>query len=207
MRLQFSSLLLITSYPFFVNLNINLDGLNWWLVFFTIYITLIILVANLDNVNLLLIAAIGLFSVVSFVVSDLFVFFLAFESVQLPIVILLIMIGSRNRKYFAANSFQYYTLFTSLIFLVSIIYIYNQTGSTNYLFVKAHEFSYLEQLLLGFSFVLAFSAKLPVVPFHYWLQEAHVESATSSSIILAAILLKLGTNIAAQSILLLTIIY
>lgn len=102
------------------------------------------------------------------------------------------MIGSRNRKYFAANSFLYYTLFTSLVFLVAIVYIYSQSGSTSYMLVKAYDFSLLEQYLLGFSFLLAFSAKLPIVPLHYWLLEAHVESATSSSIILAAILLKLG---------------
>lgn len=194
MKQSYVTLLLLSSVPFFVDQDQsqNLDGQNYWLVFFTIYITLIILIANLDSVNLFLIGFIGLASTLSFLVPDIFIFFITFESVLLPIVILLIMIGSRNRKYFAANSFQYYTLFTSLLFQVGIVYLYNKTGSTSYMFIKTYELSFIEQIFLGISFLLAFSAKLPIVPFHYWLLEAHVESATSSSIILAAILLKLG---------------
>lgn len=101
--------------------------------------------------------------------------------------------GSRERKVLASYYFFLYTLLGSVLMLLSITYIYYQTGTTDYEMVLAFKFSFLEQKFLWLSFFLAFSAKVPMMPVHLWLPEAHVEAPTAGSIILAGVLLKLGT--------------
>jgi len=77
--------------------------------------------------------------------------------------------------------------------LLSILYIYYQIGTTDYEVLLTFAFSELEQKLLWFTFFLAFAGKVPMVPVHLWLPEAHVEAPTAGSVILAGVLLKLGT--------------
>jgi len=101
--------------------------------------------------------------------------------------------GSRERKMRAAFLFFLYTLFGSVSMLISILYIYYQVGTTDYRVLLTFSFSFLEQKFLWFSFFLSFATKVPMVPVHLWLPEAHVEAPTSGSVILAGVLLKLGT--------------
>ena len=77
--------------------------------------------------------------------------------------------------------------------LLSIIYIYYQAGTTDYEALLTFSFSKLEQKFLWFTFFLAFASKVPMLPVHLWLPEAHVEAPTAGSVILAGVLLKLGT--------------
>jgi proton-translocating NADH-quinone oxidoreductase chain M len=101
--------------------------------------------------------------------------------------------GSRERKIRAAYYFFFFTLFGSVLMLLAIIYIYIQIGTTNYEILLTINFTKTEQLVLWLAFFLSFAAKVPMIPFHVWLPEAHVEATTTGSVILAGILLKLGT--------------
>jgi proton-translocating NADH-quinone oxidoreductase chain M len=101
--------------------------------------------------------------------------------------------GSRDRKILAAYYFFLYTLLGSVLMLLSILYIYYQVGTTDYEVLLTFVFSQTEQKFLWFTFFLAFASKVPMIPVHLWLPEAHVEAPTAGSVILAGILLKLGT--------------
>jgi proton-translocating NADH-quinone oxidoreductase chain M len=101
--------------------------------------------------------------------------------------------GSRERKIRAAYFFFLYTLFGSILMLLSIIYIYIQLGTTDYQILITLTFSTTEQYILWFTFFLSFASKVPMIPVHLWLPEAHVEAPTAGSVILAGVLLKLGT--------------
>jgi proton-translocating NADH-quinone oxidoreductase chain M len=101
--------------------------------------------------------------------------------------------GSRERKIRAAYFFFLYTLFGSVLLLLAIIYIFNRFGTTDYETLILVSFSTLEQKILWLAFFLSFAAKVPMLPVHIWLPEAHVEAPTAGSVILAGILLKLGS--------------
>jgi len=101
--------------------------------------------------------------------------------------------GSRERKIRAAYFFFLYTLLGSVLMLLSILYIYYQVGTTDYEVLLTFSFTSLEQKIMWFSFFASFATKVPMVPVHLWLPEAHVEAPTAGSVILAGVLLKLGT--------------
>ena len=101
--------------------------------------------------------------------------------------------GSRQRKIHAAYQFFFYTLFGSILMLLGIILIYSQVGSFDVQILSNVLFSKERQLILWLSFFASFAVKVPMVPVHIWLPEAHVEAPTAGSVILAGVLLKLGT--------------
>lgn len=131
---------------------------------------------------------IGVFSVL-----DLLLFYIFFESILIPMYLIVGVWGSRARKIRAAYFFFLYTLLGSVLMLLSILYIYYQVGITDYEILLTFLFSKSEQKFLWFSFFGSFATKVPMVPVHLWLPEAHVEAPTAGSVILAGILLKLGT--------------
>jgi len=101
--------------------------------------------------------------------------------------------GSRERKIRAAYQFFLYTLIGSVLMLLAILFIYFQTGTTDLQVLLTVDFSEKRQILLWLAFFASFAVKVPMVPVHIWLPEAHVEAPTAGSVILAGILLKLGT--------------
>jgi proton-translocating NADH-quinone oxidoreductase chain M len=101
--------------------------------------------------------------------------------------------GSRERKILASYYFFIYTLVGSLVMLIGVIYIFSQIGSTDYETLVVCPFSKFEQKFLWLAFFLSFASKVPMMPFHLWLPEAHVEAPTPGSVILAGVLLKLGS--------------
>jgi len=101
--------------------------------------------------------------------------------------------GSRQRKIRAAYQFFLYTLLGSVFMLLAILLIFFQTGTTDLQILLTTEFSERRQIFLWIAFFASFSVKVPMVPVHIWLPEAHVEAPTAGSVILAGILLKLGT--------------
>nr|YP_010620182.1 NADH dehydrogenase subunit 4 [Gredgaria maugeana]WAX04218.1 NADH dehydrogenase subunit 4 [Gredgaria maugeana] len=127
-----------------------------------------------------------------FCVLDVLLFYIFFESVLIPMFLIIGIWGSRERKIRAAFQFFLYTLIGSLFFLAAIIFIYSITGTTNLLILWFTNFSPATQLILLFFFFLGFAVKIPMIPFHIWLPEAHAEAPTTGSVILAGILLKLG---------------
>lgn len=128
-----------------------------------------------------------------FTVLDLFFFYIFFEAVLIPMFILIGVWGSRQRKIHAAYQFFFYTLFGSILMLLGIIIIYSQTGTTDIQILAQTHFEESKQLFLWLAFFASFSVKVPMVPVHIWLPEAHVEAPTAGSVILAGVLLKLGT--------------
>lgn len=127
-----------------------------------------------------------------FLILDLFLFYIFFEAILIPFFLLIGLYGSRVRKIHAAYLLFFYTICGSIWMLLSILYIYLHVGTTNIQLLWAIEYSNITEHLLWFSFVTSFFVKIPVFPFHIWLPEAHVESPTEASVILAAILLKIG---------------
>ena len=128
-----------------------------------------------------------------FCMLDLLLFYVFFESVLIPMFIIIGVWGSRERKIRAAYQFFLYTLVGSVLMLLAILAIYFQTGTTDLQVLYTTEFSEKRQLLLWIAFFCSFAVKVPMIPVHIWLPEAHVEAPTAGSVILAGVLLKLGT--------------
>jgi proton-translocating NADH-quinone oxidoreductase chain M len=100
--------------------------------------------------------------------------------------------GSRQRKIHATYQFFFYTLIGSLLMLISIIYIYVIVGTSDLSIILLFKFNQYTQIFLWIAFFLSLAVKIPMVPFHIWLPEAHVEAPTAGSVILAGLLLKMG---------------
>jgi proton-translocating NADH-quinone oxidoreductase chain M len=124
---------------------------------------------------------------------DLIVFYIFFESILIPMFLIVIVWGSRTRKIKAGYTFFLYTLIGSILMLLAIFMIFSEIGSTDYQFISNVNFSDRRQIILWPAFFVSFAIKVPMVPFHVWLPEAHVEAPTAGSVILAGILLKMGT--------------
>jgi proton-translocating NADH-quinone oxidoreductase chain M len=135
---------------------------------------------------------IELFLLVIFSTLDLFLFYVFFEAILIPMYLLIGIWGSRQRKIRAVYLFFFYTLCGSIFMLLGILYIYSLTGSLNLEYLLTWQFTETEQLFLWLAFFLSFASKIPMFPFHIWLPEAHVEAPTVGSVLLAGILLKLG---------------
>lgn len=179
--------------------SLAIDGISLFFVVLTTMLVLICLLLSWDSITyslqiyLILFLSIEAMLIGVFCVLDLLLFYILFESVLIPMFLIIGIWGSRERKMRAALLFFLYTLFGSVFMLISILYIYYQTGTTDYRVLLTFSFSFFEQKLLWFSFFLSFATKVPMIPVHLWLPEAHVEAPTSGSVILAGILLKLGT--------------
>jgi len=138
---------------------------------------------------LLFLIAIEALLIISFLVLDVFFFYLAFESVLIPMFFLVGLWGSRAQRVKAAYYLFFFTLASSVMMLVAVLTIYVQTGTTNLLHIVLSPHL---QNLLWIPVFLAFAVKTPMWPLHGWLPEAHVEAPTAGSVILAGLLLKLG---------------
>ena len=131
---------------------------------------------------------IGVFSV-----CDLLLFYVFFESVLIPMFIIIGVWGSRERKIRAAYQFFLYTLGGSVLLLLGILVLYFQAGSTDLGVLYCTPLSEDREVLLWCAFFASFAVKVPMFPVHIWLPEAHVEAPTAGSVLLAGIMLKLGT--------------
>jgi proton-translocating NADH-quinone oxidoreductase chain M len=136
--------------------------------------------------------AMELLLVLTFSTLDIFYFYVFFESLLIPMFILIGVWGARERKIKAAYYFFLYTFFGSLFMLFGILYLYLIAGTTNFYVVLTTHLDADQQKLIWACFFLAFAVKMPLFPFHIWLPEAHVEAPTVGSMLLASILLKLG---------------
>lgn len=192
----------------FKSLFIFLDGINYYIGVDAISLLFIILTTllfplcfllNWESVKYrfkdfaILLFLLEFFLINVFSCLDLFFFYIFFESVLIPMFFIIGIWGSRQRKIHAVYQFFLYTFFGSLFMLISIIVIYLHIGTTTIFFIENSHFSDYRQLLIWFGLFLGFSIKVPMIPFHIWLPEAHVEAPTTGSILLAGILLKLGT--------------
>lgn len=128
-----------------------------------------------------------------FLTNNLFIFYLFFESILIPMFFLIGIWGSRQRKIHAVYMFFFYTFIGSMLMLFGIFIIYSHVQNLDLLYLLTIYYDNDRQKLLWILFFIAFCIKIPMFPFHVWSPEAHVEAPTVGSVLLAGILLKLGT--------------
>ena len=182
-----------------VNYIVGVDGISMLLVLLTTLLTLICVVASWKAIQkhvkeymiALLLLETGMLGV--FVALDLFLFYIFWEAMLIPMYLLIGIWGGPNKLY-AAVKFFLYTLAGSVLMLIGIISLYYQGGHTfEIVKLMGQPFPYEFQFWVFLAFFLAFAIKVPMFPFHTWLPDAHVEAPTAGSVILAGVLLKMGT--------------
>ena len=200
---ELGNFIFVSHIPWLSNFNIyysiGIDGISIFFIILTAFLIPICMLISWESVTyktkefflMLLITELLLINV--FAVLDLFFFYIFFESVLIPMFIIIGVWGSRQRKIHAAYQFFFYTLFGSILMLLGVIVIYFQSGTTDIQLLSQLEFSESRQLVLWLAFFASFAVKVPMLPVHIWLPEAHVEAPTAGSVILAGVLLKLGT--------------
>lgn len=182
-----------------INFVLGLDGISLFFVILTTFLVPICILVGWSNIKnykkeyIIAFLVLESFMIAVFCMLDLLLFYVFFESVLIPMFIIIGVWGSRQRKIQAAYQFFLYTLLGSLFMLLAILLIFFQTGTTDLQILLTTEFSERRQILLWLAFFASFAVKVPMVPVHIWLPEAHVEAPTAGSVILAGILLKLGT--------------
>ena len=174
----------------------GIDLLSMWLLILVgILLPIIVLNISYNKINkmkMVLLISIAYISMIIFMVMDIILFYISYEILLIPMYYLIGYYGSRNRKITALFEFYLYTLFGSLLLLLVIVILYYEIGHTSYEYISNNNISLFKQNILFLLLLIAFGIKIPMVPLHIWLPEAHVEAPTSVSVYLAAILLKLG---------------
>ena len=183
---------------FNVNYHLGLDGLSLWFVPLTAFITIIVVIAAWEVITERVGQYMGAFLILSgllvgvFSALDGLLFYVFFEATLIPMYIIIGVWGGPRRVY-AAFKFFLYTLLGSLLMLVALVYLYFKSGgSFDLLTWHRLPLALNTQALLFFAFFAAFAVKVPMWPVHTWLPDAHVEAPTGGSVVLAAIMLKLG---------------
>jgi NADH-quinone oxidoreductase subunit M len=187
-----------------IHYHMGVDGISLWLVVLTTFLTPLCVLISWNSVHdrvkeffiLLLIMETALIGV--FTSLDLFLFYFFWEATLIPMALLIGVFG-HERKVYAAVKFFMYTMIASVFMLAAILWLYAHTGSFDFVEIRdqiSHgavpAFSAAAQwLFLGF--FIAFAVKVPLFPFHTWLPDAHVEAPTAGSVLLAGVLLKMGT--------------
>ena len=199
----------ITSPP--IHYHLGVDGLSMFLVILTTFLTPISILASWKSIDhrvkeffvMILLLEVGVVGV--FLSLDLFLFFLFWEIMLIPMAFL-IGIWGHERRIYAAVKFVLYTMAGSILMLVGILWLYNATGTfdlveiqhllqtnPNILGLAPNGGPSATEILLFLAFFVAFAIKVPLFPLHTWLPDAHVEAPTAGSVILAGVLLKMGT--------------
>ena len=183
----------------FCHFNIGIDGISLYYVLLTTFITPIALLSNYKNIYknlkyfLISFLILETLQIALFVVLDLFLFYIFFESVLPVLFIIIIVYGSGVNRIRSALLFFLYTLAGSLFMLLAILQIYSYVGSTDFQFISLNEISLDSQKILWLAFFLAFAVKTPLWPLTGWLYRAHADSPLAGSILLAGTILKFAT--------------
>lgn len=182
----------------FLHFNLGIDGISLYFVLLTTFITPVALLASYNEIDknlkfyLVSILILETLQIAVFVVLDLLLFYVFFESVLIPLFFIIGVWGGKLRIRAAFLLFLY-TLFGSLFMLLAILQIYSYLGSTDFVLLSLSEINLESQKILWLCIFLAFAIKTPLLPFSGWLFRAHAESPLGGSIILAATILKLAT--------------
>ena len=188
---------------FGISYHVGIDGISLLLVMLTTFITPITILSSFNAVRrrvkgfmvALLVMETAMLGV--FVALDLFLFYIFWEAMLIPMYFIIGVWGGENRLY-AAIKFVLFTMVGSLLMLVAIFALYSQGNAqlgyytTSYLELATLKLSPVTQTWMFLAFALSFAIKVPLFPFHTWLPDAHVEAPTPGSVILAAVLLKMG---------------
>ena len=180
------------------NYHLGVDGISIWFVLLTAFITVIVVLAGWQVIETRVSQYYAAFLILSglligvFTAADGLLFFVFFEATLIPMYIIIGIWGGANRLY-AAIKFFLYTFAGSLLMLVALVYLYYASGGLFAIFEWHQlEIGMTAQVMLFIAFFAAFAVKVPMWPVHTWLPDAHVEAPTGGSIVLAAIMLKLG---------------
>jgi NADH-quinone oxidoreductase subunit M len=182
---------------FNINYHIGVDGISMPLIILTTFSTVLIIIAGWEVIkkqNAHYMAAflmmegliIGVFSSL-----DAILFYVFWEASLIPMLLIIGIWGGDNRVY-AAIKFFLYTFLGSVCMLIALIYMYNKSGSFSILNMHNLGITATEQAWIFWAFFIAFAVKVPMFPVHTWLPDAHVQAPTGGSVILAAIMLKMG---------------
>src|SRR5436309_5834290 len=187
-----------------IHYHMGVDGISMWLVVLTTFLTPLCVLISWKSIHervkeffiLLLILETALIGV--FVSLDLFLFYFFWEATLIPMALLIGMFG-HGRRVYAAVKFFLYTMIASAFMLAAILWLYAKTGSFDFTTIQNLartgniEGFTLAAPWLFVGFFIAFAVKVPLFPFHTWLPDAHVEAPTAGSVLLAGVLLKMGT--------------
>ena len=178
--------------------HLGIDGLSLWFIPLTAFITVIVVIAGWEVIEQRVSQYMGAFLILSgvmigvFCALDAVLFYVFFEATLIPMFIIIGVWGGPRRVY-AALKFFLYTFLGSLLMLVALIYLYLQSnGSFDIQTWHKLPLALNGQILVFLAFMAAFAVKVPMWPVHTWLPDAHVEAPTGGSVVLAAIMLKLG---------------
>ena len=182
---------------FNVHYRLGVDGLSVWFIPLTAFITVIVILAGWEVIKDRVAHYMAAFLILSglligvFSALDGLLFYVFFEATLIPMYVIIGVWGGHNRVY-AAFKFFLYTLLGSLLTLIAIIYLYLKSGTFEITAWHKLPLTLSEQVLIFLAFLMAFAVKVPMWPVHTWLPDAHVEAPTGGSVVLAAIMLKLG---------------
>ena len=182
---------------FDINYHLGVDGISMPLILLTTFVTVLVIVAGWEVIAyrpaqymaaflFMEGAMVGVFSAL-----DAILFYVFWEAMLIPMFLIIGVWGGPNRVY-ATIKFFLYTFLGSVFMLVALIYMYTQSGTFEILGFHDLRLGMKEQVLIFIAFLLAFAVKVPMWPVHTWLPDAHVEAPTGGSVILAAIMLKIG---------------
>ena len=195
---------LISFSIFFTNYQIslsllNLENISWTFIILTVLIIPVCLMASYNNIvhgytmYIALILILEIVLIYLFATTDLIGFYVAFEMALLPLYVLVGCYGASSNRLRASLLLWSYTMIGSLCLLIGVVYLIVTAGSTNLNYLSISLLDLLDTKIIWILFALGLAIKVPSVPFHIWLPRAHVEANVSSSILLAAIILKLST--------------
>lgn len=191
-----------------IHFHLLLDGLSLVVITSTLFIVLLVIIysskENLNNLGLFYLCVLFMTSAIMmlFVITDLFLMFFFWEAVAIPIYFLISLWGRRDlnsQRFNGANKFLIYTQISSLLMLISIVSLalinWNLTGqwTFDYQILTKTPISSNTEFLLMLGFLAAFLIRIPLVPFHNWFIEAHIESSTSGSMMISGLLLNTAT--------------
>jgi len=179
------------------NFHIGVDGISMPLILLTTFTTVLIVIASWQNVEKRVAQYFAAFLILEglmigvFAALDGVLFYVFWEAMLIPMFIIIGIWGGPRRVY-ATIKFFLYTFIGSLLMLVALIYMYLKSGSYELAVFQRMPLTLTEQTLIFLAFFAAFAVKVPMWPVHTWLPDAHVEAPTGGSVVLAAIMLKMG---------------
>jgi len=184
---------------FNMHFYLGIDGISLFFIILTTFLIPICMLISYEIITknikeyFILFFILEFCLIISFSVLDLFIFYIFFESVLIPMFLIIGIWGSRERKIKASYLFFIYTLAGSLFMFIAIIHLFLTIGTTDYQILYYSNLNFSYEKFYWLAFFLSFAVKVPMLPFHVWLPEAHVEAPTAGSVLLAGILLKLGS--------------
>ena len=176
---------------------LGVDGISSALILLTTFITPLVVIAGWDGIKVRAAQYFAAFLILEGLMIGVFcaldgLLFYVFWEAQLVPMFLIIGVWGGERRIYATLKFFLYTFLGSVLMLVSLVYLYVKTGSFDFFGFMQVPLTLTEQKLIFIAFLLAFAVKVPMWPVHTWLPDAHVEAPTGGSVILAAIMLKMG---------------